>query len=254
MAASQGNTDAKYKLAIMYLDGQGMSQDFIRAYYLFKECSNLGYDNAINIFNIPINYSKCLDIDYRKVVAMFATVCNKEIDTLERNVGHLYSQSFMFICGGFLASFTEKPSLKILWYERAASKGNPTALYEFGIYYEDECKKTKSQDFTKAINYFKRAYTAGSIAATYKLATIYLHGCKVSQDLRKAFTLLNEASDMGHKEACDILNSFDINDEEGEHKAVKKMLEISAESGHVISQYSLGILASDTQSTYYNIK
>jgi TPR repeat protein len=83
---------------------------------------------------------------------------------------------------------------------------------------------------------------------------MYLNGYGVSQNLGKAFTLLQEASDQGHKEAYETLNEFNVDHGEDTQGVIRKMLEISAESGHIISQYKLGILASDTKSFYYNIK
>jgi TPR repeat protein len=188
------------------------------------------------------------------VAAMFVTVCNKEIDSLEYNVGHLYSQNFNFLYNNSFCTFTENPSVKRAWYEQAANKGNPMGLYELGVFYENTNEETKAQNLAKATGYFQKAYTAGSIAATYKLASMYLHGHGVSQDLRKGLTLLNEAADMGHKDSHKILNGLNVDDEEDKHETIRRMLEIASESGHVISQYNLGILTSDTKSSYYNIK
>jgi TPR repeat protein len=254
MVADQGSTYSKYKLATMHLHGQGTEEDFIQAYHLFKECSNLGYDNAINIFNIPFDYSKSIDMDLRKLPTMFVTVCNKGIDSLEFNKGHIHSRDFLFNYGVFIANFTANPFQNRAWYERAANKGNPRALYELGVSFEKVDGKSKMQDLSKAIDYFQRAYEIGSTDATYKLAIMCLNGYGVPQDLKKAFTLLNEASDMGNKEAYKTLNNGTNGNEQDKHEAIKEMLEISAESGHVLSQYKLGILALDTNSLYYDIK
>jgi TPR repeat protein len=253
-AAEQDSAHAKYKLAIMYLDGRGTSQDLIKAYYLFKESSGLGYSNAINIFSIPINYSKSRDIDYIKVAAMFVTVCKKAIDSLEYNIGHLYSKGFVFSDGNFSISFTADPFQERAWYERAVNKGNPRALYELGISYESKNTTTKTQNLSKAIDYLQRAYVIGNSDATYKLAYMYLYGHGIPQDLKKAFNLLNEASNIGNKEAKKTLNSCTDDNEKNKHETIKKMLEISAESGHVLSQYKLGLLSLDAKSPYYNIK
>ncbi|KAI8888271.1 HCP-like protein, partial [Backusella circina FSU 941] len=254
MASNQGSSEAKYKMAIMYLDGQGTSQDLTKAYYLFKESSNLDHNNATNIFSIPIDYSKSSDIDYKKVTAMFATVCEKGIDSLEFNLGYLYNQDSVFMYNNYLIPITANVFIKEMWYEKAADKGNPMALYELGVASKNKNRQAKIQDLSMAIGYFERAYATGNINATYKLASMYLHGYGVSQDLKKAFYLLNEAADMGHKEAYETLNNFNTDDEESKLEAVRKILKVSAESGHVLSQYKLGILVSDTKSSYYNIK
>jgi TPR repeat protein len=235
MAADQGSTYAKYKVALMYLDGQGTRQDVTQAYRLLKKCSDLGYANAINIFSTLIDSSTNLDIDYRKLAAMFVTVCNEEIDSLEFNIGYIYSHDVIFIYDYSLLPFAADSFLERTWYERAAKKGNPMALYELGIFYENMNEKSETKDLSKSIDYFQRAHTSGSIDATYKLATIYLHGHGVSQDFRKAFTLLNKSADMGHKEAHQILNSFNYDNGKDNYEAIKKMLEISAESGQVLS-------------------
>ncbi|KAI8886661.1 HCP-like protein [Backusella circina FSU 941] len=254
MASDQGNPEAKYKMAIMYLDGQGTIQDLTKAYYLFKESSHLDYGKATNIFSIPIDYSKSNDVDYIKVAAMFATVCEKRIDSLEYNLGYLYSQDSTFIYNNCSVLITANVFLEKKWYEKAADKGNPKALYELGVASENKNRQEKTQDLSMAVSYFKRAYTIGNIDATYKLASMYLHGYGVSQDLKKAFSLLNEAADMGYNEAYETLNNFNPDDEESKLEAVRKMLEVSAETGHVLSQYKLGILALDTKSSYNNIK
>jgi TPR repeat protein len=241
MAANQGSTYAKYKMATMYLDGQGARQDLIQAYRLFKECSSLDNSNIIDIFNIPIDYSSSVDIDYYKMATMFATVCIEGIDSLECNLGHLYSQNFTFLYDNQSKSFIAVPSQEMQWYEQAANKVNPRALYELGIYYDKRNKKSKTQDYTKVIECFQGAYTVGSIDGAYKLATMYLYGHGVSQDLSKAFHLFNEASDKGHKEAYKVLNTFNMDDEDHKKEAIKKMLEISAESGNVLSQFKLGM-------------
>jgi TPR repeat protein len=59
---------------------------------------------------------------------------------------------------------------------------------------------------------------------------------------------------MGHKDSHKILNGLNVDDEEDKHETIRKMLETSAESGHVISQYNLGIVTSNTKSSYCNFK
>jgi TPR repeat protein len=241
-------------MAVMYLDGQGTSQDLIQAYHLFKECSHLGYSDAINIFSIPINYAKSTNIDYRTIETMFVTVCKQGINSLEYNLGNMYSQNHTYLYNNAIYSIIANPFKEEAWCRQAADQGSPMALYKLGIYFETKSKKTSSQDLSKTVSYFQRAYTIGNMDATYKLASMYLNGYGVSQDLRKAFTLLNEATDMGHKRAYGILNNLDIDGEEYKLDVVNKMLEISAESGHVLSQYKLGVLTSDPRLPYYNTK
>jgi TPR repeat protein len=156
------------------------------------------------------------------VAAMLVTVCKEGIDSLEYNVGHFYSQEYEFNYNIYSLFLMANPSEKRAWYERAVNKGNPRALYELGISFENVDGKSKPQDLLKAIDYFQRVYRIGDIDATYKLANIYLHGYGVPQDLKKAFALLNEASEMGNKEAYKTLNSFDINDEEDKNEIVMK--------------------------------
>jgi TPR repeat protein len=133
---------------------------------------------------------------------MFVTVCKQGIDSLEYNLGSMYSQNYMFHYNDILHPIYADSSEEKTWYKRAADKGNPMALYKLGIYFETKSKITGCQNLSKAVDYFQRAYTIGNTDATYKLASMYLNGYGVSQDLSKAFTLLNEASDMGAQESA----------------------------------------------------
>jgi TPR repeat protein len=57
----------------------------------------------------------------------------------------------------------------------------------------------------------------------------------------------------GHKRAHEVLDNFDTDCGEYRLEEAKRMLEMSAESGHILIQYKLGLLAFDIKSPYYNI-
>jgi TPR repeat protein len=45
-AYENGIDDAAYRLALMYRNGEGVTQDLIKAYFLFNEVSNKGHNEA----------------------------------------------------------------------------------------------------------------------------------------------------------------------------------------------------------------
>ncbi|KAI8887860.1 hypothetical protein K501DRAFT_268474 [Backusella circina FSU 941] len=75
-----------------------------------------------------------------------------------------------------------------------------------------------------------------------------------TQVLKKESSLLYKAADMGDKQTYETLKNFNIADGENKLEVVKKILEVPDESGHVLSQYKLVTLSSETKSAYYNIK
>ncbi|KAI9319137.1 hypothetical protein BX666DRAFT_1854633 [Dichotomocladium elegans] len=59
------------------------------------------------------------------------------------------------------------------WYQRAADKGHPSALYSLGLYYARGCKGITAVDQNKARECFERAARKGLVTAMTSLASLY---------------------------------------------------------------------------------
>ena len=133
------------------------------------------------------------------------------------NCNNIISDQFMFCphCGTNvnldLANATEEA---IYWYNKA-QVGDADALNKVGIYYY-QGKEGFPIDFEKAIKYFEKAASKGSVSASYNLAICYYKGHGVEINKPYAKTLLNYAKDNGHDGAAKAL--FKIEQEEHAEK------------------------------------
>jgi TPR repeat protein len=240
MAANQNDPEATYRLAIMYLDGIGVEQDFIQAYLLFSKSSELHYNNAENIFQVPIDYKNTNDIDYDKVADMFALVCKRNISSLEYNLGYHYEhEDTYYVYNSVIHNTTVSLDLSKTWYEAAALKGHPKAQYRLGIMYESG--RGVPQDWVQALEYYEKARNIGNTDATYKLAQLYLNGNEVPQDIRRAFYLVMEVSHKDPGKVPDLLLKWNETANDETSLNLKKILKELAKSGNIAIQYVLGI-------------
>ena len=52
IGALNGNADAQYKLGVMYAEGQGVTQDYVRAHMWFNMAASQGYRDACSCRDI----------------------------------------------------------------------------------------------------------------------------------------------------------------------------------------------------------
>jgi TPR repeat protein len=239
MAADQNHPEAKYRLAIMYLDGIGVEQDFIQAYTLFSESRDLRCEDAENIFQVPIDYRKNFDIDYKKVAQIFKLVCEYGLNSLEYNLGYHYEYESIFHYDSISYINIDDIQKAILWYEAAAPKDSPEAQYRLGCIHE---MRSSSSKWFMTSHYYLKSRRNGNPDAAYKLTCTYLNKNRVSNRFQKAFGLFVEASHKGPNEAANLLFRSYKAVKNKKQLTFKEILEEIVESGNIIIQYKLGLL------------
>jgi TPR repeat protein len=246
MAANQNNPEAKYRLAIMYLDGIGVEQDFIQAYTLFSESKDLCCEDAENIFQVPIDYRKNFDIDYKKVADMFKLVCENNLSSLEYNLGYHYEHESIFHYNTTSYINTADIQQAKRWYELAALKNNPKAQYRLGLNYETG--KIPYPGWAITPYYYLNSRRNGNSDATYKLACMYVNKNRISGRFQKSFGFLIEATHKGPSEAADLLFKLYKADQKKKQFTFKEVLEELVESENIVIQYKLGLLFIESSS------
>jgi TPR repeat protein len=239
MAADQNHPEAKYRLAIMYLDGIGVKQDLIQAYSLFSESRDLCFEHAENIFQVPINYRKNFDIDYKKVADMFKLVCENNLSSLEYNLGYHYEHESIFHYN--TTSYINTADVKQAkeWYLSASSKNNSKAQYRLGLIYDTE--KVFYPGRLIIPNHYLDSRKNGNRDASYKLACMYVNKNRISGCFQKSFGFLVEALYKGPSEAADLLFELYKANQNKKQLTFKEILEELVESGNIIIQYKLGL-------------
>jgi TPR repeat protein len=232
-ASNSGNLKVKYELAILYLDGRVVEQDFIQAYYLFKECQKLNYLPAKSLFHTPAGGLKMNRIDYGKLITMLNLATTSNIDSLEYNLGCHYQSTQIFEYNNEVMACLVNTDLAKKWFKVAAEKGVASAQYELGVLYEAD--KEREDHIQDTIYWYSKAWKNGHLNAAFRLACLYLEGKVVVQDLTKSFNLLYGISSLGHEEATIVLNIFNTSRSGDKYHTIMKMLEEAAESGNTIA-------------------
>jgi TPR repeat protein len=231
----------------MYLDGNGVQQDFLQAYHLFDESKTLHHSDAENIFQVPIHYGKNNDIDYEKLFTMLNLVCSNGSNSneLEYNIGYHYEHeaNYQYKLERCKTKVNLRQAKK--WCHKAASKGDPKAQYRLGAMYERG--KGFSQNWSKALDFYEKARANASNNATYRLAHMYLNGYGVSQDFQKVLDLFMEASHSTPKVAVEFLHKLYETTRGEDDLDFKNVLGKIAASGNIVIQYRLGLLYINTE-------
>src|SRR5262249_55943197 len=92
------------------------------------------------------------------------------------------------------------------WYEKAAAKGDASAIYNLGVLYDNGFGVT--QDYAKAREWYEKAAAKGQASAMFNLGLLYYSGFGVAQDYARAREWFGKAADEGNASAMFNLGVF----------------------------------------------
>ncbi|MFA9196804.1 MAG: SEL1-like repeat protein [Aliarcobacter sp.] len=95
-------------------------------------------------------------------------------------------------------------------YQMSADQGNSGAAYAFGrILTNPNSVEYKAYlDYEKGIKYLNLAAAKGELLAIHRLGSLYLNGCGVEKNLKKAVELYEEAADKGDMSSAGTLGKM----------------------------------------------
>lgn len=233
-AAASGSDMAVYHLAKAKLIGTGCPKDV---------------DAAIREFNLCKNNPTC--------AYMIAGLLQKGADGIEKNDdtafelllyaaknGHIQAQSDLGDCYYDGQGTSVDYAQAILWYQKAADKGDRYSIDHLGTQYL--LAEGVPKDIEKAISFFIMADEKNSGYGARMLGYIYCglyDGEKSYKDLPKAVRCLQRGSDRGDEDAMEkLLQCFhgDLGKEVQDLSQYYKILQRSADLGNVKSMFDLG--------------
>ena len=138
------------------------------------------------------------DLEDEKALEWYVTAAEQghllAKEKLEENVGHCdlealqhveeltHNKDIQYEIATRYASEYEKEEAQ-KWFLLAANQGHAEAAYKVGEYYEEK------EDDAKAFEWYTKASNEGSAYASERVASCYLYGSGVKQDLEKALKL-----------------------------------------------------------------
>jgi len=162
-AAEGGDPNAMYKLAMAYLNGNGVAQDLTEAFGHFRKAAEAGNAEAMYTLAQAYHAGQGLEKDLSQAVHWY----NKAAEA--GNAEAMHSLAAMYFTGEGLA---KDNSRAVEWLVKAAKAGSTQAMYNLAVaYYNGD---GIARDFTKAVEWFRKAAEAGDVAAMYNLALAHL--------------------------------------------------------------------------------
>ena len=186
-SASRGDSDAMYKLALLY-DRYPAYGDSNQVDQLLRYASKKNHQAASMMLATRVSQSE----NKHKTVMMPEDPYR---EAAER--GEMWAILKM---GEVL--FGRDIDEAIVWYTKAADRGNPKAMCKLGVVYKENLRL---RDMGKSIDYLTKAANLGNGEASYVLGTIY-----ESSNKTRANYLFRASLNAGYKKAASKLYRNDV--------------------------------------------
>ncbi|MFO0995616.1 MAG: hypothetical protein U1F33_02960 [Alphaproteobacteria bacterium] len=160
-AADAGNGPAQHDLAVRYVRGDGVNQDYQEAARWFRAAALQGISNAQ--YNLGVLTERGLGVDRNLPMALlwYLAAAGKGHSAAEYNVGLVYAEG-----KGVEADQAEA----MRWFRRSAERGFAKAQYNLGVMYERTGGDGAS--LIEAYRWYRLASAGGEGAADARLAEI----------------------------------------------------------------------------------
>ena len=226
--ARQGNSDAQAAVSICYGKGDGVAQDYGKAFSWAMKSAGQG--NALGASTVAGCYmqGKGVKEDIPRAVEWTRKAAELGDSKAQYNLASMYYDGFEGVPQELEKAF--------FWFEKAANQGNRDAQYYLGACYTLGTGVEKNIE--NALHWLEKAANQGHAEAQDNLAAIYLNDNDVLQGIREASDLLFEKT----KERGQ--NTSEKNIETEVQRKIEKMaywFQKAAQQGIARSQTNLGI-------------
>ncbi len=188
--AKSGNSVAQVMLALMYIKGKGVSENYSEAKKWLVYAAEQNFSWAYYLLG-GIYYSGYgEEIDYQEATKWYMRAAEQYFAEAQYELGNFYYYGI-----GVSRDYLEAQK----WYKLAAEQGIDNAQYNLGnIYYYGYGVK---KDYKEAFKWFRLAAEQNHIDAQYNLGVIYKFGQGVSKNYREAIKWWRLAAEQNHIDA-----------------------------------------------------
>jgi TPR repeat protein len=250
MGADRDNATSMGHLGHLYADGFGVKQDYAKARVVFEKAAEKGDANSMS--GLGWLYASGLGVkqDYDKAREWYEKAADKGDARAMVALGRLYEEGLNFLVGED-GSFTIVPggggkrdyTKARDWYEKAAFKGEVTAMFSLGHLYESGLGGER--DYIKARDWYENAGDKGHLEAMFSLSRLYENGFGVaSPNDARARVLFEKAADKGDAIAMFNLGRLYENGSgvAQDYAKAREWYEKAAYKGDSIAMFNLGRL------------
>lgn len=173
--AESGDSAAQYLIGVMYVNGEGVTQDYKQAYSWLIKSAEQGRGAAQ--FNLGMMYKRGNGVTQDNYTASkwFRKAADQNISQAQ------FHLAYMFETGNGVPQSIEEA---IYWYTKAAEQGHLDAQFNLATLYK---KNHPLQNFEKSVHFYKLAAAQGDWKAQSNLGVMYAQGLGTPQNNIKAY-------------------------------------------------------------------
>ena len=243
--AEKGNAEAQFELGTAYYNGDGMEQNYEKAFEWYTKAAEQGMAEAQFKLGICYDNGQGVTQNYKKAVEWFTKAAEQGFAEAQYNLGNCYYNG---------QGVRQNYKKAIEWFTKAAEQGYAYAQYNLGTCYDNGQGVT--QNHKKAVEWYTKAAEQGDANAQNNLGACYDNGQGVRQNYKKAAERFTKAAEQG-----DAMVQFNLGDcyynGQGVRQNYKKAVEWytkAAEQGYADAQNNLGICYNNGRGVTQNYK
>jgi TPR repeat protein len=228
-SAAAGCAEGCLGLALSLARRGGLAQG-VRIADEVRRAADAGLPTATYLLAVLTEHGLGVTRDLAAAARLYQVAAEKGLPSAQFRLG------LALIDGGLV---NHDPAAGEAWMRRAALSGNIEAAYLLG----DRYVKNRRPDFAEAATWYRRAAEGGHQAAARALASLYLTGNGVAEDVKEGTRWLRASANSGNQEAqIDLANLVLGGDgEPGDRTSVAGWFEAAASSGDMIAAFNLGL-------------
>jgi len=227
------DSDATYKQALKYYNGDGVSKDHKKAFGLFKEASEMGHGLAQIYMGWMFQYGEGVEKDPIMAVNWYKKAADQNNANAKNSLGIMYLNG---------EGVKQDYAMAIKLFMEAANGGNKYAYWNLGRIYNNGLGVEKN--LNTAFSYYLKASEMGHVDAQDIVCEFYMNGTGVNKDYGKAYEWCKKAADSGFARSYNqlgliYLNAYGV---ERDYKTAYMYFEKSANAGNMWGYFNLGRL------------
>lgn len=195
--AKAGDRVSQLQLGNRYLNGDGVKQDFEKAFSWYQKAAE--QDLAPALLNLGECYFHGVGIekDQEKAILYYTQAAEHKFSQAECILGYIYGKEEF---GHFDAQKS------IYWFERAANHKVVYAAHQLGVIYH--VGELIEQNDSLALVWFREAAYHGEANSQYMLGLAYRGNSPIPRDLNLSAQWIKKAAMQGHPAAMRILADY----------------------------------------------
>ena len=126
--AEQGDANAQFRLGVMYVRGEGVTQDYKEAVKWARKSAEQGHAGGQFNLGVLYDYGSGVTRDYKEAVKWYRKSAEQEYAKAQSNLGVMYEYG-----RGVTRDYKEA----VEWFRKSAEQGYAFGQYALGVMYEN---------------------------------------------------------------------------------------------------------------------